>query len=85
MRPIIEFCTNNMHNGTDKVLRLLEANPAFDVLEYGCLGNCGQCYVEPYAMVDGDIVSADTPDELLEAIERHLAKLEEDPFADLEL
>lgn len=68
MRPIIEFCMNNMHKGTDKVMKKLESNPEYDVIEYGCLGNCGQCYVEPYALVNGEIVAADTADELYDEI-----------------
>lgn len=74
MRPIIEFCTNNMHHGTDETMRKLEENPDFDVIEYGCLGNCGQCYMEPYALVNGEIVAAATPDELYESV---LAKVKE--------
>jgi uncharacterized protein YuzB (UPF0349 family) len=68
MRPIIEFCTNNMHHGTDQVMKRLEENPDYDVIEYGCLGNCGQCYAEPYALVNGDLISASTADALYEQI-----------------
>lgn len=68
MRPIIEFCANNMHHGTDRVMRKLEENPDFDVIEYGCLGNCGQCYVEPYALVNGEIIAASNVDELYDKI-----------------
>ena len=28
MRPIIEFCTNNMHHGTEALFKKLEQNPA---------------------------------------------------------
>lgn len=38
MRPIIEFCTNNMHHGTEKIMKDLERNKDYDVIEYGCLG-----------------------------------------------
>jgi uncharacterized protein YuzB (UPF0349 family) len=68
MRPIIEFCANNMHHGTDIILKRLEANPDYDVIEYGCLGNCGQCVSEPYALVNGEIVEAKTVDELYDRI-----------------
>jgi len=68
MRPIIEFCMNNMHHGTNEVMDKLESDPEFDVIEYGCLGNCGQCFAEPYAMVNGEIVAAETTDELYEKI-----------------
>jgi len=68
MRPIIEFCTNNMHHGTDEVFRKLEDNPDYDVIEYGCLGNCGQCVSEPYALVNGEIVEADSASRLYDKI-----------------
>lgn len=71
-----------MHHGTDRVMRLLEQNPEYDVVEYGCLGNCGQCFTQPYAMVNGEIVAADTAEELLELIERKIAELD-DPWSDL--
>ncbi|NBD26204.1 YuzB family protein [Paenibacillus glycinis] len=64
MKPIIEFCASNMHHGTDKLMNKLEANPDYEVIEYGCLGNCGECYLAPFGMVDGTIVSADTVEEL---------------------
>jgi uncharacterized protein YuzB (UPF0349 family) len=64
MRPIIEFCASNMHHGTDRVMKKLEENPDYDVIEYGCLGNCGQCYMEPYALLNGEIIAASDADEL---------------------
>lgn len=68
MRSIIEFCTNNMHHGTDRIMEKLEQNPEYDVIEYGCLGNCGQCFSEPYAMVNGEIIAAETAEALYELI-----------------
>ncbi len=77
MRPIIEFCASNMHHGTDEVMRKLEANPEYDVIEYGCLGNCGQCFAEPYAIVNGEIVSAETADALYDKIIEAIEELED--------
>lgn len=77
MRPIIEFCNSNMHHGTDAVMRELEKSPDNDVIEYGCLGNCGECYAAPFALVNGETVTADTPVELLHEIERKLKELAE--------
>lgn len=68
MRPIIEFCVNNMHHGTDTVMKRLEGNPEYDVLEYGCLGNCGECYMFPFAFVNGEIIAGETADELYDKI-----------------
>lgn len=74
MIPLIEFCTNNMHHGTDKIMERLEANPEYDVIEYGCLGNCGQCYAEPFALVNGEIVFAESAEQLYDRI---IAKIQE--------
>ncbi|KRF42845.1 YuzB family protein [Paenibacillus sp. TAF58] len=76
MRPIIEFCASNMHHGTDKVMKALEQNPDFDVMEYGCLGNCGQCYMEPYALVNGEIIAAESADALHERILDRIKEIE---------
>lgn len=84
MRPIIEFCVNNMHHDTDRMMKRLEENPDFDVIEYGCLGNCGQCYAEPYALVNGEIISAESADALYEKILEAVEHIK-DPFADLDL
>ncbi len=50
----------------------LEANPEYDVIEYGCLGNCGECFTLPYAYVNGDIVAGETPEQLLQAIQESI-------------
>ncbi|WP_127584839.1 YuzB family protein [Paenibacillus koleovorans] len=76
MRPIVEFCASNMHNGSDAVMRRLEEDPSMDVIEYGCLGNCGQCYMEPYALVNGEIVGASDADELYALIMAKIKQLE---------
>jgi len=76
MRPIIEFCTNNMHHGTAELMKQLEANPAYDVIEYGCLGNCGECYMFPYALVNGEAVVAADAEQLRERIEHKIKEIE---------
>lgn len=80
MRPIIEFCVNNMHHGTDEIMAKLESNLEYDVIEYGCLGNCGECYMEPYALVNGEIIAARTTaelyDKIIKTIEQYQALFE---------
>lgn len=68
LKPIIEFCASNMHHGTDRVMKMLEENPEVEVIEYGCLGNCGECYLFPFAMVNGEIVAAEKAEDLLDRI-----------------
>ncbi len=74
MRPIIEFCNTNRQHGTTSLVESLEANPAYDVIEYGCLGNCGECYANPYALVNGLIVSGTDKDNLQQNIEQAIAE-----------
>jgi uncharacterized protein YuzB (UPF0349 family) len=76
MRPIIEFCASNMHHGTEKLMKALEANPDYDVVEYGCLGNCGTCFLFPYALVNGEVVEAADADELEAKIRAKIDEIE---------
>lgn len=75
---MIEFCASNMHHGTDKIMKLLQQNDEYEVTEYGCLGNCGECYLFPFALVDGTIVSAETADELYDNILKALDQQQAD-------
>lgn len=76
MRPIIEFCAGNAHFGTDKALQPLVESPDCDVIEYGCLTYCGQCYMAPFALVNDEWVEAPTAEELYEAVSRKIKELE---------
>ncbi|KSU83405.1 YuzB family protein [Fictibacillus enclensis] len=77
MRPIIEFCVSNLANGSQRALEKLEQDYDLDVIEYGCLGYCGQCARSLFALVNGDIVRGETPDELVENVYKFL---EENPM-----
>jgi uncharacterized protein YuzB (UPF0349 family) len=68
MRPLIEFCINNLTADVLDVKQTLEKDRSLDVLEYGCLGNCGLCAMQPYALVNGKLITANTAEELLEKI-----------------
>jgi len=77
VNPIIEFCVSNLASGSQKAKEILEQDPNLDVIEYGCLSYCGQCFESLYALVNGDIVTGETADELVENIYTHL---EENPM-----
>ena len=68
MNPIIEFCMNNLANGSEESFAKLEQDPNLDVLEYGCLSYCSQCAESLFALVNGEIVEAETPEELTQKI-----------------
>lgn len=77
MNPMVEFCISNLANGAQQTYEALEQDPNIDVLEYGCLSFCTQCASSLYALVNGDIVEADTPEELTAKI---YAYIEENPL-----
>ena len=77
MNPIVEFCMSNLANGSHESFEKLEKDPNLDVLEYGCLSYCTICAESLYAMVNGEIVEADTPTELTERIYQFI---EENPL-----
>jgi uncharacterized protein YuzB (UPF0349 family) len=68
---------SNMSHGTDEIMRRLEQNPDYDVIEYGCLGNCGYCSYSPYALVNGELIDAKTPEKLYDKILAKIKQLEE--------
>lgn len=88
MRPqvMLEFCNGNRHHGTGRLISELEQRDDCDAIEYGCLGNCGECFAKPFAMIDGQIVAAESVEELRE---KALARVsgagepQDDPFKDL--
>lgn len=72
IQPIIEFCISNLASGAQKAREKLERDPNLDVIEYGCLGYCGKCASTLYALVNGEPVTGDTPEELVENIYQYL-------------
>ena len=68
VNPLVEFCMSNLANGSHETFEKLEKDPNLDVLEYGCLNYCTICANSLYAMVEGEIVKADTPEELTKRI-----------------
>ncbi|WP_066314238.1 YuzB family protein [Bacillus sp. FJAT-29814] len=77
IQPIIEFCVSNLANGGQAALEKLERDPNLDIIEYGCLGYCGKCATTLYALVNGEVVTGKTADELVENIYQYL---EENPM-----
>ncbi|SDB94227.1 YuzB family protein [Shouchella lonarensis] len=77
MRPIIEFCVSNLASGAHDAMEVLERDPNLDIIEYGCLNHCGTCACDYFALVNGDYVSGETPEELVKNIYQHI---EENPL-----
>ncbi len=65
LKPIIEFCLSNLSSGSQEAKEILEQDEDLDVLDYGCLGLCGQCGESLYALVNGEVVTAETSEQLV--------------------
>lgn len=72
VNPMVEFCINNLANGTQETYDVLERDPNIDVLEYGCLSFCTKCAESFYALVNGELVEADSPEALTKAIYQYI-------------
>ena len=55
MFPLVEFCISNMPKA-ETTFTINSKDPEVDVLEYGCLNNCGLCSSGLYALVDGEVI-----------------------------
>ncbi|KMT21165.1 DUF1450 domain-containing protein [Clostridium cylindrosporum] len=65
----IKFCENNFNFGTEDVMKKLKENfSGANVSSEPCLGYCGDCSVGPYALVNDELIQADTSEELYEKI-----------------
>lgn len=71
-RPLIEFCVNNLASGSQEAMETLEKDLDLDVIDYGCLNECGQCARSLFALVDGEVVTGETPDELVKNIYKQI-------------
>jgi len=67
----IKFCENNYAQGAEEVtLKLQKDGIEFEVEP--CLGYCGDCAVGPFALVDDELIQADTSDELYDKIKKSI-------------
>lgn len=72
IKTIIEFCISNLASGSQKALEILEKDPDLDIIEYGCLSYCGKCATTLFALVNGEVVTGKTPDELVDNIYQYI-------------
>lgn len=66
--PKIWFCEINLENGARPAREILEQDPNLQVIGYGCLKRCKKCDRKLFGVVDGNIVEAETSEELVENI-----------------
>lgn len=68
----VEFCVTNLSQGSDEVYEKLEGRDDIELLQTGCNSHCELCACTLYALVNEEVVEADTAEELLEKINEEL-------------
>ncbi|WP_409302592.1 DUF1450 domain-containing protein [Peribacillus sp. SCS-155] len=68
----IEFCQNNLDRFLDpssfQEFQSFLGDTTLQYKEYTCMSECKLCKKSPYAKADGDLVTAETPAELLKKL-----------------
>lgn len=78
MYGIVEFCVSNIASLSQTTYDRLSQRPDIDVIEYGCLAHCSECFLHPFALVNGKYVEADDDETLYVRILETLAE-DDDP------
>lgn len=65
MDPLLEFCEQNLAQGSQLVIEDAEVTDNCDVMTYSCMNECTLCAAKPFAFFEGERLVADTPQELL--------------------
>lgn len=63
----IKFCENNFSHGVEEIANKLE-NEGMEVEIAPCLGYCRDCAGGPFALVNDELITAGTADELYSKI-----------------
>lgn len=59
-RVTVDFCAGNLMSFSQQlILDLREKHPDWSISKYGCLTNCGECAVRPFAIVNDTIVAGE--------------------------
>ncbi|WP_227395088.1 DUF1450 domain-containing protein [Jeotgalibacillus aurantiacus] len=65
---MVKFCPNNFKGELGETKQRVRELADTEVVERLCLNFCGQCIVQPFAIVDGKGVFCDQVDQLFPAI-----------------
>lgn len=65
---VIKFCENNFVHGTEDVVEKLKENFDAKIIVDSCLGFCGDCTNGSFALVNNELIEAESPEELYDVI-----------------
>lgn len=76
----VKFCPCNFEDDLESTKEKLREQGDIEVIEEKCLLYCGQCLIEPFALVNGKNIVTDEPEKLYEEIVNHVNVLKEGAF-----
>lgn len=72
MKNRVEFCITNLSLGAADAYDVLMERDDIEVEESGCTSHCEVCEQGLFAIVNGEIITADHAEALVQAIEEEL-------------
>lgn len=74
-RVVVDFCAGNLMSFTHELfLKLREEHPDWQISKYGCLTNCGECAVRPFAIVNDELLAAEDLEAFTKRLYEQVAK-----------
>ncbi len=77
MNIIVKFCPCNFEEELEATKDKLRERDDLEVFEERCLLYCGQCLIEPFALVNGKNIGTEEPDNLYEKIDQYMFRLKQ--------
>lgn len=76
MKYVAKFCPNNCQKEIADVKEQLAGLPDIEVVDDFCVLYCGQCLVQPFTLMNGKSIAADSGEELLSKITSYISATE---------
>ncbi|BCA85060.1 UPF0349 protein YuzB [Enterococcus saigonensis] len=77
MKPLIEFCEQNLSHQGNLLLEDEELRERAEFLITSCLSMCELCAKKLFVMVEGDVIVADNMSELLTKVKQAISEWDE--------
>lgn len=71
----VKFCPCNFEEELEAAKGKLRERGDLEVIEERCLLYCGQCLMEPFALVNGKNIVTNKPEELYEKINQYVTEM----------
>lgn len=74
MKPVVEICLRNVSKGSDLLLNDEWLNQHADIITESCLQYCELCANSFFVLVEGELITSQQVDELLNLTKRAVAE-----------